>query len=272
MAGLVCIGAVGGCTVDVDLGFPTGNCEGGGPTLLNGASEVSADGCERCACNEGKVECIPVACDPCPDEDRPTCADTPVSTLGCAVEAQCGEAGWECIDTCACSMEDEPDCPPPFPGCYYQGPFCDGQQWNCGPPVCPTCEPDFVCEKPADPLCYVDQICNDLLSWECIEVCPPCGGPAPKCDEFSVATCDAEGWICQGTATCGPELIECPASKLPFCELYTICGQAGWACQESCEVAYCPDEEPKCEQLGPSNCLSAPLCTSQGWQCAESCM
>ncbi len=275
---LVCAGSsVGACGISVELGFepdplpPT--CDFDGVTLASGEEAPSADGCNSCTCSkDGELVCTQIGCDPCPPDEIPLCAEMPAGEVGCYLEPMCGPGGWECVDNCPCATLIAPECPLPFDGCFYDGPYCDGQQWVYGPPLCPSCPKEILCEPPQDPLCYVEPICNDQLVWDCQVVCPPCADPPPQCGEFTVAMCEPEGWVCEGNAMCGPDVVDCPPSIYPGCSTYADCSQNGWVCQESCDPAYCPDEVPACDPGGLPNCSYFPVCSSQGWFCAESCM
>lgn len=262
-----------GCPVSVELKLPGSCTDRDDAVLADGDTTLDADGCNTCTCQGGEMVCTDLACDPCKDDDVPPCADMPVDDLGCYSEAVCGPDGWQCVESCPCPTVAMPECPaPPLDGCYYEGPYCDGQQWNCGALVCPTCDDEILCDPPADPLCYIEPYCNDQLVWECQEVCEPtCDEPPPECLGVTFASCDQGTWVCEGNEFCGPEGIDCPPSPYPYCTTYMECGQSGWVCQETCDPFYCPDEMPACEPMGPANCSPYPTCSSMGWICAETC-
>jgi hypothetical protein len=277
---LVCAGGLvgtlaSGCGIPVDLGFPPDNkCNGAADLVIDeGESVPDPDGCNTCTCKGGELVCTELACNPCDEAERPSCGAMPVDDTGCTLTAECGPDGWQCVDSCPCASLAPISCPAAPPGCYYEGPFCDGQAWTCGALVCSTCEGEMLCEEPTDPGCLLEPYCDEqTLTWVCNIVCPPCDEPMPTCGGFSVASCSEEGWACENE-TCGLQLVDCPPWKTPECQTYMECSQNGWLCQETCDPVYCPDMPPPCETIvGPPNCSYTAACTSQGWTCAESCL
>ncbi len=97
-----------------------------GKTIADGETFPDEDGCNTCTCSQGELVCTGLACDPCPLELMPGCADMPVGDPSCYREAQCGPGGWICVDTCPCANATFPECPVLPNGCY-QEPICDSE-------------------------------------------------------------------------------------------------------------------------------------------------
>lgn len=237
------------CTCNADgtlacteMACPT-PCDFDGKLHQPGATFAAADGCNTCECTaDGTVVCTETACPP-PCQGAPLC-DQPL-IMGCVADPVCNPDGsWDCVVSCECGgATGIPECPAPPTGCFFTGPYCDGQQWTCGDLYCDGCQsqPD-VCVDPGIAGCWAEPWC-DGFNWTCIVNCDPCAMEVPP--------------------FCTPMSADC--MSYPYCDpMY------GWLCYEECPMPGCPDPPPLCESMEP-NCIAQPVCIDATWYCELAC-
>jgi hypothetical protein len=285
LSGAAIMTALGGCTVDVLLGFE--ECSLNGASYKAGDEAIPAgDGCNTCSCNaDGTVTCTRKACGcvvegtvdlapfdstftagdgcntctclpdgtvtctkmacPLPCNDPPIMCSAP-AIVGCESEPICVDGAWDCSFDCNCNGDTGiPVCPDAPLGCYFTGPYCDGLAWSCGDLICDGCQ-----SKP--------------------EPCPDPGIPGCWAESY----CDGFNWGC--ITNCDPcMMIPPPEDCLPTaadCIAYPYCdpmyGQ--WMCMEECAMPGCVDPVPPCDDMAPQ-CLGQPTCIDSIWYCEYAC-
>jgi hypothetical protein len=195
-------------------------------TFAIGEEFPAGDGCNTCVCEAGgEFSCTLLGCAQC-DGPVPPCA--PPSFPGCVVDSVCSDDGsWTCEESCDdCAGAPPIDCSAPM-GCYYTGPICAGDHYECG---------ELVCEK------------------DCSGPIPDCPPPIdPNC--VSYADCFGDGWFCatecgEPTGTCEEQF---PAGlELVWYLVGTQCGCVmGQPCSDACANGpFCeggPGPEGECQ-------------------------
>lgn len=276
--------ALGGCTVDVLLGFET--CSYDGTSYRAGDEGIAAtDGCNTCVCNaDGTLSCTreacgcvvsgtpelapfdssfgaPDGCNTCtclPDGTvsctqmacPPPCSDLPAACtaspiLGCVSEPVCVDGTWDCSLDCNCNGDTNvPFCPDAPLGCAFTGPYCDGIGWTCGDLICDGCQSQP--EPCPDPGIPGCWADNycDGFNWACILNCDPCA-TLPQPD-------------------CVPTAADCMA--YPYCDpMY-----GDWMCYEECAMPGCAEPPPLCDSMDPM-CFAQPVCIEGEWFCELAC-
>lgn len=172
------LAACGG-TVTVVKG--DGECDTPQGTFSVGEEFPAGDGCNTCTCeSDGNYSCTLIGCvDECNGPIPPCAPPDP----GCTMETVCDGAGnWVCQESCDgdCAGAPPIDCEAPI-DCYYTGPFCAGDHYECGDLVCddPCGGPVPECPPPPDPNCFSYPDCFGD-GWECIVECDM---PTGNCEE-----------------------------------------------------------------------------------------
>ena len=155
-----------------------GECETPQGTFSVGETFPAGDGCNTCTCeSDGNYSCTLVDCVEC-DGPIPPCAPP---GPGCVVDSVCDGGTWVCQESCdGCAGAPPIDCVAP-PDCYYTGPVCVGDHYECGELVCQGgCnDPEPDCPPPFDPNCFSYAECFGD-GWECVTECDQ---PAGTCEE-----------------------------------------------------------------------------------------
>jgi hypothetical protein len=174
----VMLAACGG-TVTVVKG--DADCETPQGTFSPGEEFPAGDGCNTCVCeSDGNYSCTLIDCGQECNGPVPPC---PPPDPGCSMESLCDvdTGSWTCQQSCDdCAGAPPIDCLAPS-DCYYTGPYCVVDHYECGDLICDKgCGGDVPdCPPPIDPNCFSYADCYGD-GWFCVTECDK---PKGSCEE-----------------------------------------------------------------------------------------